>query len=303
MTLLMEKDILSEEMSRFYIAETILAIETVHNLNYIHRDLKPDNLIIGKDGHLKLSDFGLCKHVEIKQKSQNITEVMRSDLSNIAKNQNPNMGRNQANKRAEYVRNRKLAFSTVGTPDYIAPEVFGQKGYNETVDWWSCGAILFEMLVGYPPFFSDEPSITCQKILQWRKTLTIPEEAKLSPEATDILKRLLCDTENRLGTGGIHEIKNHPFFRGLDWEKLREMQSPFQPVVKDDEDCTRFDKFDEETQFYPDDASNAGSTAKKNKKRKDINFPGYTYKKEVEDQKTKLVQALKGLLDNGEGEV
>ena len=68
MTLLMEKDILSEEMSRFYIAETILAIETVHNLNYIHRDLKPDNLIIGKDGHLKLSDFGLCKHVEIKQK-------------------------------------------------------------------------------------------------------------------------------------------------------------------------------------------------------------------------------------------
>jgi serine/threonine kinase 38 len=66
MTLLMEKDILSEEMSRFYMAETILAIESVHNLNYIHRDLKPDNLIISRDGHLKLSDFGLCKHVEIK---------------------------------------------------------------------------------------------------------------------------------------------------------------------------------------------------------------------------------------------
>ena len=71
------------------------------------------------------------------------------------------------------------------------------------------------MLVGYPPFFSDEPSITCQKILQWRKTLTIPEEAKLSKESTDILKRLLCDAENRLGSGGIHEIKNHPFFKGL----------------------------------------------------------------------------------------
>ncbi len=83
MTLLMEKDILSEEMSRFYIAETILAIEIVHNLNYIHRDLKPDNLIIGKDGHIKLSDFGLCKHVEIKPKSQNMTEIMRNDLANI----------------------------------------------------------------------------------------------------------------------------------------------------------------------------------------------------------------------------
>ena len=85
MTLLMEKDILSEEMSRFYIAETILAIESVHNMNYIHRDLKPDNLIIGKDGHIKLSDFGLCKHVEIKPKSQNMTEIMRNDLANIQK--------------------------------------------------------------------------------------------------------------------------------------------------------------------------------------------------------------------------
>jgi len=85
MTLLMEKDILSEEMSCFYIAETILAIESVHNLNYIHRDLKPDNLIIGRDGHLKLSDFRLCKHVEIKAKSENIHEIMRSDLNNLPK--------------------------------------------------------------------------------------------------------------------------------------------------------------------------------------------------------------------------
>ena len=95
MTLLMEKDILSEEMSRFYIAETILAIESVHNLNYIHRDLKPDNLIIDKDGHIKLSDFGLCKHVEIKAKSANVNEKMRDDLTNISKEKiNPNLSRN-----------------------------------------------------------------------------------------------------------------------------------------------------------------------------------------------------------------
>jgi serine/threonine kinase 38 len=84
MTLLMEKDILSEEESRFYIAETILAVETVHSLNYIHRDLKPDNLLIGKDGHVKLSDFGLCKHVEIKAKSNNVYENMRKDLTSVA---------------------------------------------------------------------------------------------------------------------------------------------------------------------------------------------------------------------------
>ena len=205
MTLLMEKEIFSEELSRFYIAETIMAIESVHNLNYIHRDLKPDNLIIGKDGHLKLSDFGLCKHVEIKAKSANINEQMRNDLSNINKDKQPPQGlsRQQSNKRAEYIKNRKLAYSTVGTPDYIAPEVFGQQGYNESVDWWSTGAILFEMMVGYPPFFSDEPSVTCQKICHWKKTLNIPEESNLSPEARDILKRLLCGAENRLGANGV----------------------------------------------------------------------------------------------------
>lgn len=111
------------------------------------------------------------------------------------------------------------------------------------------------MLVGYPPFFSDEPSITCQKILQWRKTLTIPEEAKLSKDATDILKKLLCDAENRLGSGGIHEIKKHPFFKGLDWDNLRNTKSPFSPKIKDEEDCSRFDKFEEEAPFYPADDS------------------------------------------------
>ena len=89
-----------------------------------------------------------------------MTEYKQSDFS-----QNFNQLRSVIDKRIGFKRSRQLAFSTVGTPDYIAPEVFGQNGYDETVDWWSVGVILFEMLVGYPPFFSDEPSITCQKIL------------------------------------------------------------------------------------------------------------------------------------------
>jgi serine/threonine kinase 38 len=288
MTLLMEKDILSEEMSKFYMAETVLAIESVHNLNYIHRDLKPDNLIIGRDGHLKLSDFGLCKHVEIKPHSNNKAEHMRKDLSNIPKKPDPQANRS---KRTEHARSRKLAYSTVGTPDYIAPEVFGQQGYDETVDWWSCGAILFEMLVGYPPFIADEPSITCQKILQWKKTLHIPSDANLSPEAVDILKRLMCEAPHRLGANGVAEIKAHPFFKGIDWTRIRETKAPFQPQVKDDDDVSRFDKFEEETPFYQSD-----SESRHSKKRKEMHFPGYTFKKDVEEQKGKLVQALKELL-------
>jgi serine/threonine kinase 38 len=133
------------------------------------------------------------------------------------------------------------------------------------------------MLVGYPPFFSDDPSITCQKILQWRKTLNIPPEANLSPAAADILKRLLCDVDHRLGTNGIDEIKNHPFFDGIDWNHIREVKSPYQPKLASDDDCTRFDKFDEEEPFYPPDDNKA------RKERKDIDFAGYTFKKDIEE--------------------
>lgn len=99
MTLLMEKDILSEDESRFYIAETILAVESVHKLNYIHRDLKPDNLLISKVGHIKLSDFGLCKHVEIRPRNtERVTENIRRDgLGNQDLNSAATMNRNLPN--------------------------------------------------------------------------------------------------------------------------------------------------------------------------------------------------------------
>jgi serine/threonine kinase 38 len=118
MTLLMRKDVLSEEESRFYIAETILAIESVHKHNYIHRDLKPDNILLDKDGHVKLTDFGLCKHAQIR--STPLMKVNTSELSD-----NFNQLKSVLEKKLGYRRCRKLAYSTVGTPDYIAPEVFG----------------------------------------------------------------------------------------------------------------------------------------------------------------------------------
>ena len=143
------------------------------------------------------------------------------------------------------------------------------------------------MLVGYPPFFSDDPSVTCQKILHWKKTLNIPLEANLSAAATDILKKFLCDAEFRLGANGVDDIKKHPFFDGINWETIRDSKSPYTPELISDDDCKRFDKFDEEEPFYPvEDKKNT------KKQRKDINFVGYTYKKDVEEQKTNLVKAL-----------
>jgi serine/threonine kinase 38 len=130
--------------------------------------------------------------------------------------------------------------------------VFGREGYSETVDWWSIGVILFEMLVGYPPFFSDEPKKTCQKILHWRKTLVIPPEANLSISATDILTRLICDANDRLGKNGAQEIKNHPFFRGVNWESIGQTTAPNIPQLSSETDVVNFDKFEETEPFYPE---------------------------------------------------
>lgn len=189
-------------------------------------------------------------------------------------------------KKLGYRRSRKLAFSTVGTPDYIAPEVFGQTGYDETVDWWSVGVILFEMLVGYPPFFADEPSITCQKILQWKKTFVIPKEANLSEDAKDILNKLIADSDVRLGRNGAEEIKNHPFFKNFDWTSIRQKKAPFIPTVQSEISNENFDHFEEDT---------TQQTADRKNRKIDMKFIGYTYKADVEEQRSMLVKVLKDL--------
>ncbi|CAD8082349.1 unnamed protein product [Paramecium sonneborni] len=271
MTLLMKKDIFTEKESQFYMAESIMAVDSVHKLKYIHRDLKPDNILLQADGHIKLSDFGLCKYVE--------SRGTRLD-ERISVHKPEDKGSNTTS----FKRNRIKAYSTVGTPDYIAPEVFGKSGYNETADWWSLGAILFEMLVGYPPFFSDDPSSTCQKIINWKKTLVIPPEAKLSPAATDLILRLMTDASNRLGVNGVNEIKAHPFFAGIDWKNLRSKVSPYIPEIKSELDTRNFDKFEEQEPWVPQDSGKSI--------RKDVNFIGYTFNREVEVQRSYLLQAL-----------
>jgi serine/threonine kinase 38 len=226
MSLLMAKDILPEEEAKFYAAELVLAIESVHNLKCIHRDLKPDNVLIDKTGHIKLSDFGLSKQFEndLYENAQPTPPPEDPEESSFMKSiREANLAKNK--------KRRLFAYSTVGTPDYIAPEMFTRKGYGPEVDWWSLGIILYEMLIGYPPFFSDSPTETCKKIVNWKQHLVIPPDAKISKDAIDLIKKLIADVEIRLGYNGADEIKRHPFFKNINWDKIREIKPNYIPDV------------------------------------------------------------------------
>ncbi|KAK9068147.1 hypothetical protein SSX86_012258 [Deinandra increscens subsp. villosa] len=278
MTLLMRKDTLTEDEARFYVGETVLAIESIHKHNYIHRDIKPDNLLLDKFGHMKLSDFGLCKPLDctnLQEKDFTAANNLSGALQSDGRPAVPK--RTQQEQLQHWQRNRRmLAYSTVGTPDYIAPEVLLKKGYGMECDWWSLGAIMYEMLVGYPPFYSDEPMSTCRKIVNWRTHLKFPEEAKLSPEAKDLICKLLCNVEKRLGTKGAHEIKAHPWFKGIEWEKLYQIKAAFIPEVNGELDTQNFEKFEEgENQIS---SSTKSGPWRKMLSSKDVNFMGYTYK-------------------------
>ncbi|KAG7390757.1 hypothetical protein PHYPSEUDO_006876 [Phytophthora pseudosyringae] len=237
MGLLMKEDTLNEATTRFYAAEMVLAIQSVHDLGYIHRDMKPDNVLLDAHGHLKLTDLGLCKkmdsRVDLLPVSQHAMNPEQAAAAAAAAATRGGGGGNSvdASRSKPFSRNRQVAFSTVGTPDYIAPEVLAQKGYGKECDWWSMGVILYECLVGYPPFYADEPVQTCRKIVNWKQSFGFPPEAvaRLSPQCMDFIRRLVCNAENRLGTGSVEEIKRHPWFNGVDWSTLRSIRAPYIP--------------------------------------------------------------------------
>jgi len=233
MSLLMKEDTFSEEVTKFFMAEAAHAISSVHALGYIHRDIKPDNMLLDARGHLKLTDLGLCKKVgdvSPEDHPEVVLELLRQQQQQTISNSNSSrwMGTNGEAIMPAYTENnncgygahrghgdvaamsidgipgqdispdnnshlappqapnfpssrarREMAYSTVGTPDYIAPEVLaaqnGASGYSYTcaVDWWSLGVIMYECLVGYTPFYAEDPVTTCRKILRWRQCLEV----------------------------------------------------------------------------------------------------------------------------------
>ena len=274
MSLLIKKDILSEDEARFYIAELILAVDSIHKLDCIHRDIKPDNILIDKNGHIKLSDFGLAK----------ISPYLMTSTSINNKNNTKQRPTHQKN------------YSCVGTAYYVAPEVLKKTGYSKDIDWWSVGVIFFEMLVGYAPFCSEETKDVCNKVINWKKFLKIPGDIHISSQAEDLIMKMINNSDVRLGKNGVEEIKAHPFFKKVDWDNIRNTRAPFIPELKNDYDTKYFEDFKYEEDFYP--------KQKKFKKRKDIEFFGYTYKegdelcKDVYDEEDEINEIYKELLLN-----
>ncbi|XP_051845319.1 myotonin-protein kinase isoform X6 [Antechinus flavipes] len=204
-----------EEMARFYLAEMVLAIDSVHRLGYVHRDIKPDNILLDRCGHIRLADFGSC--LKLREDGTVCSSV------------------------------------AVGTPDYLSPEILQSVGdgtgacsYGPECDWWALGVFAYEMFFGQTPFYAESTAETYGKIVHYKEHLSLPmSDGGVPKEARDLIQQLLCPREVRLGRAGAGDFRDHPFFQGLDWEGIRDSSPPFVPDFSGATDTCNFDLVDD----------------------------------------------------------
>jgi serine/threonine protein kinase len=214
--------IFTEDAARFYISETILALEHLHKLGIIHRDVKQENILIDLQGHVVLSDFGLSKMFLPYEKH--------------------------------------IAYSWCGTLSNMAPELAETcpDGYDRTVDWWSLGIVTYELLTGWPPFERERESETREETARRINTEQPYIPGHLSPDAKHFISKLLIkNPRERLGGGkdDADELKRHPFLKGINWSDLaqKKILAPIAPKITDELDVSNFpDKF---TEMIPDDSA------------------------------------------------
>ena len=214
-----------DEKTRFYVAEIILALDFLHKNKIIYRDLKPENILLDSKGHIKLADFGLS-HM--------------------------------------YNEENEKTYTICGTPYYIAPEILERKGYDDSVDWWSLGCLIYEMLDGKPLFQFKKVNLNTDV---YKKPLHLPN--CFSDDAKDLIKKLVnVDPKKRIGAGpsGIEELKKHAYFSEIDWDDLenRKVEAPFVPILDGPTDLKYFDKrFTDESNVTKDNVSDdLNSTSK-----------------------------------------